>query len=107
MIYVRDSESLEWRKGVSYQADTADVAVVTLGMFPHWFAWLALGLFVFLLVVPWLQRAFGLTQCPGSDRGELRRQWDGPALGRLLSNWLCIGFVWSRCNELRWSSLIE
>lgn len=68
-------------------ADDVDVLVVEQrGMFPHSrrLALLALG-FVFLLVVPWLQRDFWLTQCPGQI-------------------WVCEG---SRWTDLGWTFAAE
>src|SRR4051812_43068881 len=54
---------------------------------PRGLALLAVG-FAFLLLVPWLQRAFWLTQCPGQI-GFCDTQWDNliwtPAVETLLS----------------------
>jgi hypothetical protein len=74
-------------------ADNAEVPVVEQRrMFPHRFAWLVLG-FAFLLVVPWLQRAFWLTQCPGQVGGNCERQWDDLGRTFVIEAGLCLGVI--------------
>ena len=58
----------------------------------RWFAWLALG-FVFLLVVPWLQRTFWLAQCPGQIGGNCDGQWDDLRWTFVVETLLSIGVV--------------
>jgi hypothetical protein len=62
------------------------------GMFPQsrWLALLALGL-VFLLIVPWLQRDFWLTQCPGQTCDVSR--WTDPGWTFAIETGLCIGVI--------------
>src|SRR5258708_640301 len=75
--------------------DKVDVLVVEQRrMIPRsrWFAWLALG-FVFLLVVPWLQRTFWLTQCPGQIGGNCDGQWDDLSWTFAVEIWFCIGVI--------------
>jgi hypothetical protein len=74
-------------------ADDVDVLVVEQrGMFlqSRWLALLALG-FVLLLIVPWLQRGFWLTQCLGQIGGNCVDPWADPTL--VVEAGLCIGVV--------------
>ena len=74
-------------------ADDVDVLVVEqrrMFLQSRWLALLALG-FVLLLIVPWLQRGFWLTQCPGQIGGSCVDPWADPTL--LVEAGLCIGVV--------------
>jgi hypothetical protein len=76
-------------------ADDVDVLVVPRrGMFPQsrWLALLALG-FVFLLVVPWLQRDFWLTQCPGQILICEVSRWTYLGWTFAVEAGLCIGVI--------------
>ncbi|MET3837964.1 glycosyltransferase family 39 protein [Bradyrhizobium sp. OAE829] len=72
-------------------ADNADAPVIKRRrMLPHWLALLALG-FAFLLLVPWLQRAFWLTQCPGQIRCDT--QWYNLSWTPAVETFLSIGVI--------------
>jgi hypothetical protein len=58
----------------------------------RWLTLLALGL-VFLLVVPWLQRAFWLTYCPGRIGGECEGHWGDQRWTFAIETGLCIGVI--------------
>ena len=76
-------------------ADNVDVLVVEQRRMltrSRWLALLALGL-VFLLIVPWLQRALWFTQCPGRIGGDCAGQWDDLRWTFAIESGLCIGVI--------------
>src|SRR5437870_874108 len=73
------------------QVGKADPPAVEQGRV-HWLVWLALAS-VFLLIVPWLQRTFWLTQCPGQVGDDCERQLDDLYRTFAIEIGLCIGFV--------------
>ena len=76
-------------------ADDVDVLVVEQGgMFPQsrWLALLALG-FVLLLIVPWLQQGFWLTQCPGRIEADCESRWADLSWTLTVETGLCIGVI--------------
>jgi hypothetical protein len=76
-------------------ADGVDVLVVERSrMLPRsrCLALLALG-FVFLLIVPWLQRALWATPCPGRIAGDCAGQWDDLRWTFAIETGLCIGVI--------------
>ena len=76
-------------------ADDVDVLVVEQGgMFPQsrWLALLALG-FVLLLIVPWLQQGFWLTQCPGRIEADCESRWADLSWTLIVETGLCIGVI--------------
>jgi len=58
----------------------------------RWLGLLALG-FVFLLIVPWLQRALWFTQCPGRIEGDCAGPWDDLRWTFVIETGLCIGAI--------------
>src|SRR5271156_2792521 len=77
------------------RADDVDVLVAPQrGMFPQSLrlALLALG-FVFLVVVPWLQRDFWLTQCPGQILICEVSRWTYLGWTFAVEAGLCIGVI--------------
>jgi hypothetical protein len=81
-------------RGVAMHADNVDVLVVEQRrLLPRsrWLALLALA-FVFLLIVPWLQRAFWLTQCP-SQIENCGGQWDDLRWTFAVETGLCLGVI--------------
>jgi hypothetical protein len=75
--------------------DSADVLVVgqkRMSSRSRWLALLALG-FVFLLIVPWAQRALWFSPCPGRISGDCAGAWDDLRWTFTIETALCIAFI--------------
>jgi hypothetical protein len=80
---------------LAMHSDSADVLVVEqkrMSSRSRRLALLALG-FVFLLVVPWTQRAFWLSPCPGQISGDCAGPWEDLRWTLTIEMALCIAFI--------------